>query len=96
MFINAQKIKFSIKDFSSKCEQIRRKLLETADLVTFTGEIVNGKLHFFVQFILFCTAKWNCYNLLGASLKIKRFPLKEYLIKTIFSSDISNFLIEVR
>ena len=40
----AQKIKFSIKDFFSKCDQIRRKLL-----VTFTEEILNGKLHF-----LFC------------------------------------------
>ena len=32
----AQKIKFSIKDFVSKC----------ADLVTFAEEIVNEKLHF--------------------------------------------------
>ena len=38
----AQKMKFSIKDFLSKCDQIRRKL----DLVTFTKEILNGKLHF--------------------------------------------------
>ena len=36
-----KKIKFSIKDFSSKCDQIRR-----ADLATFTGEILNGKLNF--------------------------------------------------
>ena len=40
---NAQKMKFSIKDFSSRRDQIRGK---TADLVTFTGEILNGKLHF--------------------------------------------------
>ena len=39
----AQKITFSIKDFFSKCAQ------ETADLVTFTKEILNGKLHFFMQ-----------------------------------------------
>ena len=32
---------FSIKNFSSKCDQIR-----TADLVTFTREILNGKRHF--------------------------------------------------
>ena len=38
----AQKMKFSIKDFSNKCDKICRKL----DLVTFTGEIFNGKLHF--------------------------------------------------
>ena len=35
-----QKMKFSIKDFSSKCDQIR----SSADLVTFTEEILNGKL----------------------------------------------------
>ena len=35
----AQKIKFSINNFFSKSDQI-------ADLVTFTGEILNGKLHF--------------------------------------------------
>ena len=39
----AQKINFSFKDFFSKCDQIRRK---TADMVTFTEEILNGKLHF--------------------------------------------------
>ena len=33
---------FPIEDFFSKCDQIRR----TADLVTFTEEILNGKLHF--------------------------------------------------
>ena len=36
----AQKMKFSIKDFFSKCD------LETADLATFTEEIYNEKLHF--------------------------------------------------
>ena len=34
----AQKIKFFIKDFSSKCDQIRRK---SADSVTFTEELLN-------------------------------------------------------
>ena len=34
-------MKFSIKDFFSKCDQIR-----SADLVTFTEEILNGKIHF--------------------------------------------------
>ena len=37
-----QKMKFSIKDFFSKCDQIRMKL-------TFTEEILNGKLHFLEQ-----------------------------------------------
>ena len=39
----APKMKFSIKDFFSKCDQIRKN---TADLITFTEEIVNGELHF--------------------------------------------------
>ena len=34
----AQKMKFSIKDLFSKCDQ--------ADLVTFTEETLDGKLHF--------------------------------------------------
>ena len=37
----AQKMKFSIKDFLSKCDQIHSFLR-----ITFTGEIPNGKLHF--------------------------------------------------
>ena len=37
-----KKMKYSIKDFFSKCDQIRRKL----DLVTLIEEILNGKLHF--------------------------------------------------
>ena len=34
-----KKMKFSIKDFFSKCDQIRS--------FTFTEQILNGKLHFF-------------------------------------------------
>ena len=45
----AQKMKFSIKDFFSKCDQIRRK---TADLVTFTEQILNDKLHFLCSALL--------------------------------------------
>ena len=36
--VTAQKMKISIKDFFSKCDHI-----------TFTEEILNGKLHIFVQ-----------------------------------------------
>ena len=36
-------MKFSMKDFFSKCDQIH---IKTADLVTLTEEILNGKLHF--------------------------------------------------
>ena len=39
----AQKMKFSIKDFFSKCEQTMQFPL---DLVTFTEEILYRKLHF--------------------------------------------------
>ena len=46
VFNTVQKLKFSIKDFFSKCDQICSFLQETADLVTFTEEILNGKLHF--------------------------------------------------
>ena len=38
-----KKMKFSIKDFFSLCDHIRRK---SADLASFTEEILNGKLHF--------------------------------------------------
>ena len=41
-------MKFSIKDFFSKCDQIRR----TADTVTFTEEILNGKLHFWAVLLV--------------------------------------------
>ena len=43
MTTTAQKMKFSIKYFFSKCEQIRRKLRIWSN---FTEEILNGKLHF--------------------------------------------------
>ena len=44
----AQKMKFSIKDFFSKCDQIQFP----ADLVTFVEKILNGKLHFCALYIL--------------------------------------------
>ena len=52
-----QKGKFSIKDFFSKCDQIR-------NLVTFTEEILNGKVHFFVQCPKFisCTCNSNFFQ----------------------------------
>ena len=36
----------SIQDFFIKRNQIRRKLISSHDLVTFTEEILNGKLYF--------------------------------------------------
>ena len=44
--ITAQKMKLSIKDLFSKCDQIHSFLQFLADLVTFTEEILNEKLHF--------------------------------------------------
>ena len=38
----AQKLKFSIKYFFSKCDQIRN----FCNLVAFTEEILNGEFHF--------------------------------------------------
>ena len=38
----AQKMKFSVKDFFSKCDQIRIP----EDLITFTEEILNENFHF--------------------------------------------------
>ena len=52
MFIpssTAQKIKFSIKDFFSKCDQMQQF---PADLVTFTEETLNGKFHFLCSVVL--------------------------------------------
>ena len=47
-------MKFSIKDFFSKCDRIKSRQ-ETADLVTFTEEILNGKLHFLYSVNFFDT-----------------------------------------
>ena len=56
--VTAPKMKFSIKDFFSKCDQIR-------SLVIFTEETFNGKLHslcsvFLIHFtpLFFCT-RWG-------------------------------------
>ena len=42
-------MKFSIIDFLSKCDQIQK----TSDLVTFTEEILKGKLHFLCS-VMYC------------------------------------------
>ena len=52
----AQKMKFSIKDFFSKCDQIQFP----ADLVTFTEQILNGKFHFLCRE---SSTLWNIYVL---------------------------------
>ena len=44
-YLPAQTMRFSIRDFFSKCDQIGSF---SADLVAFIEEVFNGKLHFFV------------------------------------------------
>ena len=39
-------MKFSIKDYFSKCDQIHRKMRIWSHLVIFTEEIFNQKLYF--------------------------------------------------
>ena len=49
-----QKMKFSSKNFFSKCDQNPQ---ETVDLVTYTEVILNGKLHFLGSGIQFDRCK---------------------------------------
>ena len=44
-------MKFSITDFFSKCDQIRRKLVFLSDLVLFTEEIYN-EFHLLFRLLL--------------------------------------------
>ena len=62
MLINAaQKMKLSIKDFFSKCEQTMQFPL---DLVTFAEEILYGKLHFFMRYNFYhCPATFSCNDI---------------------------------
>ena len=46
----AQKMKFSIKDFFSKCDQI---------CMTFTEEMLNGKLHFLCNVGVYILKSWG-------------------------------------
>ena len=53
-------MKFSITDFFSKRDQIRK---ETADLVTFTEEFLNGKSHFLCsEKLVFFTVYYPFFN----------------------------------
>ena len=40
IFVTAQKMKFSIKDFFSKCDQIRRKLHHNCNTFAYVEELV--------------------------------------------------------
>ena len=52
----AQNMKFSIKDFFSKCDQIRLRKFTEEMYWTFTEEIFNGKHHFL------CSVNKLCLN----------------------------------
>ena len=61
-----------------------------ADLVTFTKEILNGKLHFFVQCLLstemkkiIYKTKWNCLTTLKNFSNVSLMDLLEETIKAI-------------
>ena len=54
----AQKMKFFIKDFFNKCDRIRSFL----DLVAFTEEILNGKLHFCAVWMAYTSSlMFSCF-----------------------------------
>ena len=65
--VTAQKMKFYIKDFFSKWDQIRSFL---GDLVTFIEEILNGKLH-----ILCSECSVHVVSPLGMSRKLFKKPV---------------------
>ena len=48
---------FCIKYFFSKCDQIRSQPNPQSDLVKFTEEILNGKLHFCAVLVVTCIHK---------------------------------------
>ena len=73
----AQKMTFSIKDFFSKCDQIR----SPADLITFTEEICHGKLHF-LYYLLF-SLKVISYN--DDVSRVAIAPKMKFSIKYFFS-----------
>ena len=73
----AQKMRFSIKEFFSKCDQIRRK---NADLVTFNEEILNGKVHFLCSGCHFYSLLINPSTPWG----VKRFVLWFFLVFSDF------------
>ena len=61
-------MKFSIKDFFSKCDQI------PADLVTFTEEILNGKLPFF-------SSENKAVNLHVTNVKLMRKTVNRFVVQ---------------
>ena len=67
----AQKMKFSIKDFFTKCHQIRRKLRTSPHLINklifLCSEIVQPVTKYFEKYLLsFHSQKWNWTSLLSS------------------------------
>ena len=71
-FLTAQKMEFSIKDFLSKCDQIRRKLQIWSHLLK---KSLNGKLRF-CPVSFFCTIFKNYVHFSGSAeiLVARRVP----------------------
>ena len=65
-------MKFSIKDFFSKCDKIRRKLLIWSHLLK---KIVNGKLHFLCSVRITLCCQWDYVRSHRLSLAPAKFIL---------------------
>ena len=82
----AQKMTFSIKDFFSKCDF--RFLPFPADLITFTEEILNGKLHFLCSVV--CGFSPSSFKFKSAILLLltkqvfKNWDYLSYQVKKLF------------
>ena len=70
-------MKFSNKYFFSKCHQIRRNPKEIADFVTFTEEILNGKLHFLYSVIATSLFIYHLKTSENQNVLSKRFRMKK-------------------
>ena len=74
---DCKKMKFSNKYFFSKCHQIRRNPKEIADFVTFTEEILNGKLHFLYSVIATSLFIYHLKTSENQNVLSKRFRMKK-------------------
>ena len=74
---DCKKMKFSNKYFFSKCHQIQRNPKEIADFVTFTEEILNGKLHFLYIVIATSLFIYHLKTSENQNVLSKRFKMKK-------------------
>ena len=73
---------FSVKDFFSKCDPIRNF---PADLVTFTEEILNGKIYFL------CSVKSKSFIAKSMEIYTEMLLFKHEDPSICFSGPVSNF-----